>query len=754
MKTLLKRWSLWVIISVYFCVIIGLLVIVPIFTNLYFITFWLSSFKFVQTFILYVIAIFSGMMAVYVFREHQENGTELIIFAKGISRNKIIFGKFISFLSFGLLFSLITSFSALFCFSLPHVNKGAVSSLLIALLIGNIVSFLFFGSTGIIFSLFFNKVIVVTLNILLIIASVIFTSAYSASKTAPLDFITQDSKFTVSYSSTANKDYQDVSQNSIILQPTEGKSFAEILKSYEFQTQKEIWNQAEQKSSISFFNSLSLVEQLSNVFLTGGMNKVYLSSGSDRGIGNKKDVYYSIDKPFVEHNTKSIANATDDNIEEWSLFNKKYNTFPYIMLDPGNFNRNETKKWAELNKNTQLDPVSIQKYLQDSRSIFSDTFVVYPSVPSRYQPIYNNHGDIYNYYSSDGSNHHGYIAGYTFYGREVSKNFIPVDSYLTNNLSSFEIDLFNWLLANIIFPNGIYNNALYFSKDNWVFELTKEWNLPDSWSKPTIVKTMIKQFQKYAKQLNLHTELEYVFEEMKFKQFIFNQLTGKNGINNYTIQNDFYENESSTNIKNVLWNDYFRFCFLPIYKLFTIKNYDTMSNLSHSLINYGNTLPFSVISNDPNNFLNKLLNGSLSPQVDLTKDVLPVYDGNLTPSDSLKNVLKVYSIENSTTGDHVSQIDNTYGFFSPLGLRASALVSEFCHQLGYYFYSPELNDWTKSFRNSLTTDWNNIIVTQRALFTYSATNRITPVDSLIRIVFISLILFSISYYKYLRYDFN
>ena len=101
-------------------------IVVPAINKKFFLNAWLSNDGTLVTIITYINAIFSALIVVFIFKTPQDDGSELIISAKPLSRNKVILIKFLIFITYSIFFSIVSAVFVCFSFLSPNVNPSVV----------------------------------------------------------------------------------------------------------------------------------------------------------------------------------------------------------------------------------------------------------------------------------------------------------------------------------------------------------------------------------------------------------------------------------------------------------------------------------------------------------------------------------------------------------------------------------------------------------------------------------------------------
>lgn len=133
-----------------------------------------TTMAFSQTFMGMIASLFTAVLAINVFKDTNDDGTELIIISKPISRFKIVMTKFLLFGLFCLMINITAVIMAAFTAFLPRTEPQYYVGLLVSMFIGNLVTFAVFGSLSILLTVKFVKVGVIVTNILISLVFMIY----------------------------------------------------------------------------------------------------------------------------------------------------------------------------------------------------------------------------------------------------------------------------------------------------------------------------------------------------------------------------------------------------------------------------------------------------------------------------------------------------------------------------------------------------------------------------------------------------
>lgn len=311
-----KKKSVIIFAALYLFCLLSFLILVPVLTSMDVLNLWSNTtFAIAQTYLLFICAIFCGIVASYIFRESAEDGTELIIVSKPISRIKIIFSKFMAFFIISIFVALMCEIVVLMCIFVPQMQKDYMLDLALSVFIGNMVIFMVFGSIAILLAICFNKVIVILINTGIVLIMFVFQILTLIVFDSPLT-ITLKNGVAPNSITTYKKDENgnNVEKQFVAFNLLSDKINPEIAKY--FQTQdgvKQYWNEfvsSKDKSNIAgafdfaaqlgkTFNSVGLVDysklQATRLFGISSAYKYILKNSviTDANTQNGIDMLYS-----------------------------------------------------------------------------------------------------------------------------------------------------------------------------------------------------------------------------------------------------------------------------------------------------------------------------------------------------------------------------------------------------------------------------------------------------------------------------
>jgi ABC-type transport system involved in multi-copper enzyme maturation permease subunit len=158
---------------------------------------WTNGVIDLQGFCMMILAIVCSIMAVIIFRESRDDGTELIIMSKPINRWKIILVKFISYLltsaiviAGGVILMLCTLFFGKYSPThLDGIDYSVLPGMIGGLVLAGVITILLFGAVAILISAFAGKVVIMITTIGIAIIIYILQQVLPFAATTPSSYI-------------------------------------------------------------------------------------------------------------------------------------------------------------------------------------------------------------------------------------------------------------------------------------------------------------------------------------------------------------------------------------------------------------------------------------------------------------------------------------------------------------------------------------------------------------------------------------
>lgn len=169
--------------------------IIPVMSDKAPITLFRSSYS--TSLLMLLVAAVISVIAVEIFRTPIDDGTELLIVSKPISRKEIVFTKLLIFLIYVILISIVGAIIATFTFLNRSSSREDSTTLLLGVLLGTVVNGLLFGSITTILSIYFKKIISMVISVGISFALLIMTFLGSFTIKSPVQIL-QDRGYTIS----------------------------------------------------------------------------------------------------------------------------------------------------------------------------------------------------------------------------------------------------------------------------------------------------------------------------------------------------------------------------------------------------------------------------------------------------------------------------------------------------------------------------------------------------------------------------
>lgn len=169
--------------------------IIPVMSDKAPITLFRSSYS--TSLLMLLVAAVISVIAVEIFRTPIDDGTELLIVSKPISRKEIVFTKLLIFLIYVISISIVGTIIAAFTFLNRSSSREDSTTLLLGVLLGTVVNGLLFGSITTILSIYFKKIISMVISVGISFALLIMTFLGSFTIKSPVQIL-QDRGYTIS----------------------------------------------------------------------------------------------------------------------------------------------------------------------------------------------------------------------------------------------------------------------------------------------------------------------------------------------------------------------------------------------------------------------------------------------------------------------------------------------------------------------------------------------------------------------------
>ena len=719
----------------YVLIFLTFFIVVPAINKKFFLNAWLSNDGTLVTIITYINAIFSALIVVFIFKTPQDDGSELIISAKPLSRNKVILIKFLIFITYSIFFSIISAVFVCFSFLSPNVNPSVVWSLIFTLILTHTICMFFFGSIAIVVSLFFNKTLVIMTNIFVVVVGAIYTITFKAVQKEPSSIITrrqQNGEFLVSTTSFVDQNgYGNYAESITSINPDEA------ISSLNIDYAKRMWNSVLQEANqLDLQLAFNMISQQQLIHCLGNLNEMYAIKNAMNSLGQNSWYNYKIQNKLIPSATENKLNATDDDYSWTSLSDKN---LPLFYVDTSLISKSLLSSAVSINTKPDIpSDVELNTLLKIINELSTKETVSYLS------PAFYIDDALFYDPTHSWNNIKGSCTSIIYDGVQLSKNI----AYYHNQAlgyTEFETDLFNYIIFKTLWEsNNDFNNCFSLSGSEWKFNANET----------KFSKLIYETFKQYKNELKLNSIRDYGIEYLRLKNYIVYRLLGKYGYDNVTIDNKTLSEEKII----VPYSDYFNLCLLTQYNAINVRNIDEFSTtkmgdyVPRNLIKDG-FIALPYIGSDSADWIDFLFKKDKFSTNKVTKKLSTDYDGTKTPSlPNYDDLYKQYDILNYT---HNQKTDH-YGYFSEISFRAQALIRSYASSNTLPFI--EKNDQIvrdDHYISRVTMGSSKLFSSfERSLFTYSVEQKINPYIVLSCYLLISTLFLTYGYIKYIKYDFK
>ena len=778
----IRKVSLWVVSVILIAMLYVYAIMLPLLENMALYEVWTDRESGPFFVSIMVLSLFSAMLAAYIFRTPIEDGSELVITAKPIPRNKLVGAKFIAYLIFLTIFSLLPAISLLVLFAIPQYNVQSVGWVIVSDLLGNLIVMLFYGSIAALLSLRLSKVLVVLTNVCIMLLLTIYNTVSSAVEATPKDKIQSDKKYSISGMTYINKDNK--ADTSSCFTPIT-KDLKEYYKVFTLDGQKQIWDDAVDRSSIRYLNDFNVYNQLKTIYFVGGVDDAWFNKHMHYGIAGSQNMTFNItdlvNKPaqdFVDpeqtpDNIKPLLVSDDDpywtNIGNINIPNTYYRS--------NSFSRQDTYSIVNANKDPSLEFESIEEFMV---YISSELLNVETSLTTATQSVGGGCSNSQYYYDVSKTTSTNTYVAYSFYdGIRISKNSENV-VWQNCQCNEYEEDLFNWILYNIIFTDKYFDygesseNKLFIDEidpDNiyWCIDVNTD-KTPDGKLINHLNRLLYTDFfqQDDVKQsLKLNSAKDVGKEIAKFKFWASQKLQGYNDTKDYRIKNFTINGVNPV----VPWDAYFKCVFNPQYNSMNVANLSEFADKGKPIISHG-FIPINNYGdeNDTTNWLNYLLvkeeyrpeQGQPWSHVGVNR-LTPVYNGSVygsnnkpgsvDPAGQVKEeYFKAYDFatdpKQQNSWSNYPTIDG-YGYYSRIGLMSDALISCLAEGNDYVYYN---NAWSSDYSSQIFLSSMPYIEYTNMLFNYDGAEQIPAGFCVASYLLFIIIFLAVAYTRFVKLD--
>ena len=753
-KQVFKKKVFYFVNFVYLLVFVIFIYLIPLIKNSYIASIWTNQTFVPQQILLYLHLAISPLLVTYIFKTSQEDGSELIISSKPISRFKIIFAKFLCFFIIALILSILSATILCFGFLVPESNYHLVISLIISVFFLNLIALMVFGGLLILLSLKLGKVGLIAISVVsAIFFNIINITVVVATRTMD-DVANKDVTLDLTSSNVISIN-NNVKQTKYF--SPSSKQFNDTIPFFDLEFQKETFNKALHKSNMQFFNTFNPQKYYQKLSCLGILDEIAFRTNGLEEIGRYHwySFYYNgpihslVENDLVDNNDNYFTN--DDNTKWMDFYQQNYSDFVPFITYYQLVGVDALKGMAEINSADQTSPENIANFISSYMNLITNNIYIDTLSYQQNNSIFSNYGAIadnqYLYaYGNKWSKDHSYFPGLFFKAIKETKNIVHVNN-LQLEPTKEERDVFNYILFNTLFTNPTINNTSCFLENNkyykYNFNLTNDgYFLYSHWLYDQLNLNNIKTI------LNIKNDYDFAYIMYKYKYFLTRQLMGYYGLDDYICTDYSGTNENIT----IPWNEYFKFVYFPQFNSYKLRNISQYNdNEQAKLIK---TLPFCmprIINNEKEtDWLSAYVsNDSVVDRFNVMKYASCIYDGSENPTSQYTSLYQCYDIYNSTSAGKI-KLSNTYGYFSELGLKMQTLIHDFATSNDVFPYLSM--GYTNAYQSYICKTSNLAYITHNLVFTYDYEKEFNSYWLVLIFVCLGLIILIQGFVLYIRYD--
>lgn len=394
-QTFLKRPFGYIVAILYLVYLAVILVIVP--SSLHFepLFIWnIGGFN-MPIFNLFFIAASAASIAVAVFRTGRDDGSDLTISAKPLTKGMTVWIKTAVYL---IIMAIISSISLIIVAIIwpifgPYneltnatgITWSRYQALLLSVFIGNLINMLFFGGISVFISMIGGQVMTIVLTVVIVFVMCLMNFIFPQVTKSALEVLS-DKYDTDIISTSCNTLHQ-------YKHPEEGTqqlSFATIqcitdeegVEGIHFDT-KEYWDKANREAGRKAMNYIDFGKQLSSLYSSFGLEKSRLQEASKLFIGGNNSYDYIIDA-----DTHVTTNEDNYPISYYDMTSEKGMTFPveYVL---GSDMTLTTNNWYLVSTIYQLNFNSVVVASEDKENI-----VISDYIKNKYSRLWNKMNEV------------------------------------------------------------------------------------------------------------------------------------------------------------------------------------------------------------------------------------------------------------------------------------------------------------------------------------------------------------------------
>lgn len=398
-QSFLKRPFGYIVAILYVVYLAVILLIVPAVLHFEPLFIWNVGGFNMPIFNLYFIAAMAASIAVAVFRTGRDDGTELNLSAKPLTKGVMVGVKTAVYL----IIMLIVSATSLIIVALimpvfgqyneltndTGILASKYTSLILSVFIGNTVNMLFFGGIAVFISMVGGQVIIMIGTIGIVFLMCLMNFIYPQVTKSALEVLSERYDADIlGYSCNTLGQYidpeADATQfNFATIQCITDDDFHE---DYHFDTY-EYWTLASQESGRKSVNYIDIGKQLSSIYSSFGLDDSKLKEASKLVIGSNASYNYHIDQETHITDEENLQ-ARNYPISYYGIISSQGKSYPSVIIVGGDMGIS-TNNWYAASVIFQVDFNSVTYASTDAKSILTT-----PDLAKTYGKIWNKMNDL------------------------------------------------------------------------------------------------------------------------------------------------------------------------------------------------------------------------------------------------------------------------------------------------------------------------------------------------------------------------
>lgn len=390
-QTFFKRPFGYIIAILYIVYLSVILVIVPAALKFEPLFIWnIGGFN-MPIFNLFFIAGSAASIAVAVFRTGRDDGSDLNISAKPLTKNSTVLLKTSVYLLIMLFICLLTTaivslVKPIFgtyneVTNITGITNEKYRGLVLSVLVGNIVNMLFFGGISVFISMVGGQVITIIGTVAIVFVMCLMNFLFPQILKSSIDVLSEkyDTEI-LSYSCNTVAQHNDPDAEPLNFATIQCLTDDEGDEEYHYDT-KEYWDIAEREAGRKSVNYIDFGKQLSSLYSAFGLDESKLQEASKLVIGVNNSYNYNIDKKTHVSDEENVELGNCP-ISYYKMIKRQGKEYPRVYIIGGDMSIS-TSNWYLYSTLYQLDFASINyvSLESDGMSMTKNLWEVYANKP-------------------------------------------------------------------------------------------------------------------------------------------------------------------------------------------------------------------------------------------------------------------------------------------------------------------------------------------------------------------------------------